>query len=123
MNKCIRYLSAMTMAGALSMFAAIAAADTLGTPGVILSISMNASTSDDFPKYHGYIDVQSKVDTVRYHWGGAYCPGLSLFSDENRFILGALIDFTQSRAGVQPAYKVGQGGNLCVVGVTAAAKK
>lgn len=120
MKKCVQYVAAL--AGALSLFAVTASADTLGAGGAIKEVSMNSTSSDDYPLYHGYIVVKSKVDTVRYNWGGSYCPGLSLHLEEDRAILGALIDYARSQVRVLPAFKVGQGGNLCLVGVTAVVK-
>ena len=123
MKKCFFHIPALIALGAVFLFPAVTMADTLGATGVIRSITLNASTSNDYVLYHGNVRIESKVDTVHSYWGGAYCPGLSLFSDESRFVLEALIDFSQTQARVRPAFKVGQGGNLCLVAVTAAAKK
>ncbi len=49
---------------------------------------------------------------VTYYWGGSRCPGTTLEDAEVALLHGAL---DNPRVHLEPRYKVGQGGALCLV--------
>jgi hypothetical protein len=123
MDKVTSNIIALAYLSFMAFLSNSALADTLGSEGKITELNFTATSSDNYPLYHGYIVVKSKVDDVAYHWGGSYCPGKDLANDASRYIIDALNSYFHQKTVITPQYKSGQGGNLCLVSVTATTKK
>ena len=123
MSKLSKVLTIIILISTVTLSSTAAFADIIGEQGKIKSITMNSSASDDFGSFHGYIILDTQFDEVVYSWGGAYCPGLKFITEENRHLLSALIEYAQKKATIEPNYKIGQGGSLCLVGFTLLNKK
>ena len=122
MSNKIKNVLALLIFGITSTLSGVIAADTIGSPGTISKVYLSSTASDDYGLYHGYVILSSKNDDVRYNWGGSYCPGVSFFTDQNKYLLNALIEHSQSKIIIEPRFKVGQGGNLCLVSFAAVPK-
>jgi hypothetical protein len=88
-------------------------ADTVGAIGRVAAIRVNTSASDDFGSFHGWVLIGDSIGgALTYKWGGSHCPGVNLEPDD-RSVLQSGLD--NPRLLVEPRYKIGQGGNLCLV--------
>jgi hypothetical protein len=91
-------------------------ADEAGDPGVIKALQRNATTSDLFSSYHAMLVIKTASGDDQYKWGGNQCPGFDL----TPIMEEALNDYAkEKRMQIEPFFKVGAGGNYCLVGFTA----
>lgn len=94
----------------------LASADSNGTKGRVIDLTVNESSSDDYAKFHGSVTLYAQKSKTTYHWGGSYCPGKDLSSDSVERLTQAFL--TRRWTKVTPTYKNGQGSYKCLVAYT-----
>jgi len=88
-------------------------ADTIGATGPVVVLRIYTTHSDDDGLQDGLLRVGDAVGGyLTYYWGGSRCPSLDLTDAEVTLLHSAL---DNPRMHLEPRYKVGQGGALCIV--------
>lgn len=96
-----------------------ASADSNGTRGRIIDITVNDSGSDDFSAFKGEVRIRANKAVKVYRWGGAACPGKDLTAAN----VALLFTAAEESAKVTPKYKPGAGSNKCLTGFKVQFKK
>lgn len=98
-----------------------AGADEAGPGGVVVSVEVLTSDSDEFLLFRGKLILQRTTGPlVEYTWGGSTCKGRDLTETQ----VSILFDLaTAPYMIVVPRWKPGQGGASCLVGFQAFNRK
>jgi len=92
----------------------LAHADADGIVGVVASVVVNESGSDNYASERGSILVNEGAVNRKYQWGGTACSG-RLVSEANINLLVQAMQ-NQDRLQIVPSYKTGAGLARCLVG-------
>jgi len=99
--------------GLIALLATPVSADIVGPIGPIAAQRIQTPNSDDYGIFRGFILVGDSIGGyLRYNWGGSYCPGLNFTDAEVQALQRGM---NNPRVLVEPSYKIGQGGNFCLV--------
>ena len=97
----------------VTLLAAPASADVVGPIGPIAALRIQTPNSDDIGTFRGYVLVGDSIGGyLRYNWGGSFCPGATLTDEEIEVLQRGM---NNPRMLIEPSYKIGQGGNFCLV--------
>ncbi len=90
-------------------------ADSLGAIGVVDSVTVYESSSDDYNMQNGVLTVREKTGTKRnYKWGGSFCPSRTVSAASISLLFEAMRSNTTVE--IVPSYKVGNGSERCLTG-------
>lgn len=96
-----------------------ASADSNGSRGRVIDITLNDSGSDDFAAFRGEVRIRANKVTTTYRWGGSACPGKDLSATN----VALLFEAAEEGEKVTPKYKPGAGSNKCLTGFKTQFKK
>lgn len=95
----------------------LAFAEADGPRGTIVSLEVNAQSSERYLQHHGRVVVAShKKVTTEYRWGGVACGSRTLTEGQVTMLQRAL----ESGTPIIPRYQDGQGATQCLVSFTLA---
>ncbi len=97
----------------ISFAATTAHADAIGTPGLLVGIQRNESSSDEYGASHGRIIVRETDLQMRtYRWGGSLCFGKLVTSSDVEILARAV---GNRSVEIKPFYKTGSASTRCLV--------
>lgn len=92
-------------------------ADSTGSAGVVDTLAVYESGSDDYAMANGVLTVKEGNGTKReYKWGGSLCPGRELSPESIALLFQALQD--RKNIKITPSYKPGNANTRCLTGFT-----
>ena len=110
-RSCLSLLAGLMIAAA----PATTFADSAGSLGVVDSVIVYESSSDNYAMVNGVLTVREKSGTKRdYKWGGSLCPGRNVSATSVSMLLDALR--SQTTLEIAPSYKLGNGATRCLTG-------
>lgn len=112
--------TAFVLAAAIAAVPTTTFADSSGSAGSVISVTVLESSSDDYGSYRGKIVIREGTEPsatqTEYRWGGTICANRNL-SESN---IALLVEALRGRSDTQvlPRYKMGQAGIRCLVSFT-----
>ncbi|MEZ4450744.1 MAG: hypothetical protein R3B09_14780 [Nannocystaceae bacterium] len=95
-------------------------ADSTGSPGYVISLTVHESSSDLYGTYRGSVTIRQGQEPgstqTEYRWGGTLCSGRNVTEANIELLTIALRG--RSDTQIVPRYKMGQGGVRCLVSFT-----
>jgi len=115
-----RPLSLAILLAASSLPTLASAADSSGSTGYVISVTINTKSSDTYNSYSGSVVLREGTEPAspvrEYRWGGTLCSGRDLSSADVQLLTEAFRG--RSDTQVIPRYKMGQAGSRCLVSFT-----